>query len=204
MSDVRAHDHSSLIAAKAGGVVTDQPFGRSAFESQVAGLFDNAVAGAAPSAGLAASIRSRIEAPDVVAALGTVDAIAAPPLLRQRVASAVRCRRPRPGTAPAVAPARAEPARGRRRGPRRRGGAHDGRAVRGDRRGRRRREEQPTAPGCDDGSDDGGDDGGVLAPLPTSGPPVPPTSTSSTSSTTSSSSTTSTTVPRVTIPGPHR
>ncbi len=69
--------------------MTDQPFGRSPFESQVAGLFDNAVAGAVPPAGLAAAIRSRIEAPDVVAALSTVNAIAAPPLLRQRVAAAV-------------------------------------------------------------------------------------------------------------------
>ena len=69
--------------------MSDAPFGRSPFESQVAGLLGEAVSGAAPPPGLAAAIRSRIEAPDAVAALATVDAFVPPAGLRQRVAAAI-------------------------------------------------------------------------------------------------------------------
>ena len=46
------------------------PFDRSAFEAQIAGMLDAAVATAAPPAGLAGAIRSRVEAPGIVTAAG--------------------------------------------------------------------------------------------------------------------------------------
>ncbi len=62
--------------------------GRTPFEQELSDLLGQAVAGATPPAALGAAIRSRTEAPDAVAALASVNSVAAPIGLRQRVASA--------------------------------------------------------------------------------------------------------------------
>ena len=73
-----------------GSRVSGLPFDRSPFEHQVAGMLGSAVAGAAAPAGAGGGdpVAGR-GAPGVVAALATVNTIAAPPAMRARVASAV-------------------------------------------------------------------------------------------------------------------
>jgi hypothetical protein len=68
--------------------------GRTPFEQTISDLLDEAVAGATPPASLSGAIRSRCEAPDAVAALAAVNAVAAAIGLRQRVAGASAQQRP--------------------------------------------------------------------------------------------------------------
>ena len=66
------------------------PFDRTPFEHSVAGMLGTAAASAAPPAAMAAAIKARAEgAPQVLAALATVNTIAAPAAMRARVASGV-------------------------------------------------------------------------------------------------------------------
>ena len=69
---------------------------RTPFEQEISDLLSQAVAGATPPASLVAAIRSRCEAPDAVAALASVNSVAVPIGLRQRVASAVGASGARP------------------------------------------------------------------------------------------------------------
>ena len=51
------------------------PFDRSPFEHQIAGMLGTAAAAAVPPAGLAAALRSRVEAPWVVTAFAAVNTL---------------------------------------------------------------------------------------------------------------------------------